>query len=109
MCRDLAEAAMTRSAGPYRMAKDPGQEWARRPARASGRCLLLSVTAQPLDIENRHPTIFQPQQALLLQLVQRPVRVLPRHAGECADFLLRDLQMRLGVRIEDRVEQRGDA
>ena len=45
----------------------------------------------------------------LLQPVQRAVGVLARHAGERADLLLGDLQMRGRFRIEDRIEQRGDA
>src|SRR4051794_14762075 len=70
---------------------------------------LIPVTAQPLDIEDGDTAIFQPEQALFLQPVQRAVSILAGHARERTDLLLGDLEMRGGFRIEDGIEQRGDA
>ncbi len=44
-----------------------------------------------------------------LQPLQALVGVLPGNAGERSDFFLGDLQMRSRGRVENRVEQRGDA
>jgi hypothetical protein len=41
---------------------------------------LLAVTAQALEVEDGHPAIFEPKQALLLQPLQALVGVLPRDA-----------------------------
>ncbi len=54
------------------------------------------------------PPYSEPQQAFLLQPLQALVGILPRNTGERSDFFLRDLEMTRQVRIENRVEQRGD-
>jgi hypothetical protein len=46
---------------------------------------LLAAPAQPLEVDDGHPAIFEPQQALLLQPLQALVGVLPR-MPESADF-----------------------
>ena len=82
----------------------------RGPARLGTFCRLrlLAVMAQSLEIDDGHAAIFEPQQAFLLQPLQAPVRILPGDAGQGADFLLRDLQMKRQGRIENGIEQRSD-
>ena len=41
---------------------------------------LLAVTAQPIQIEDSHPAIFEPEQPLFFQPIQALVGVLPRDA-----------------------------
>src|ERR1700736_1672847 len=69
----------------------------------------LAIAAQPLEVDHRHAAIFEPQQTLLLEFLQALVGILPGHAGQRADFLLRDLQVTRQVRIKNGIEQRGDA
>src|SRR5882757_2858333 len=68
----------------------------------------LAVMAQPLDIDDSHPAIFEPEQALLLQSLQALIGILPRHSGQRPDLLLGDLEVTREVGIEDGVEQRSD-
>jgi len=71
--------------------------------------VLLAITAQLFEIDDRHATIFESEQPLPLQSFQALVGILPGDAGESADLLLRDLQMARQVRIENGIEQRCDA
>ena len=66
---------------------------------------LLAIAAQPLEIDDRHTAIFEPQEALLFQPLQALVGILPGDPGQRADFLLRDLQVTRQVGVEDRIEQ----
>src|SRR5207237_1044227 len=66
---------------------------------------LLAVAAQPLEIDDRHAAIFEPQQTLLFQPLQALVCVLPGDPGQRADFLLRNLQVTRQVGVEDWIEQ----
>src|SRR6476646_9648019 len=68
----------------------------------------LAVVAQAFEFDDGDAAIFEPQQAFLLQPLQALVGILPRNTGERSDFFLGDLDMARHVRIENRVEQRGD-
>src|SRR4051812_11486935 len=73
-----------------------------------GRPSLLAIVAQPLEVEDGHATIFQPQEPLLLQPLQALVGVLPGDAGERPDFLLSDFEVAREIGIENGIEQGGD-
>src|SRR5438093_2652811 len=74
----------------------------------ASRPVLLAMMAQAFEFYDGDAAVFEPQQAFLLQPLQALVGILPRNSGERSDFLLRDLEMAGQVRIENRIEQRGD-
>ena len=73
------------------------------------RVRLFAIVMQLLQIENRYTGIFKLEETSLLQFLQTLVRILARDADERPDFLLGDVEMARGLRIEDRIEQRRDA
>src|SRR3954469_11647317 len=70
---------------------------------------LFAVVPQALQLEDGDAAIFKSQEAFLFQPVQTLVGILPGDARQRSDFLLGDVEMKCRVRIEDRIEQRGNA
>src|SRR4029453_11963340 len=68
----------------------------------------LAMMAQAFQFDDGDAAVFEAQQAFLLQALQALVGILPRNTRERSDFFLCDLEVTRHVRVQNRVEQRGD-
>ena len=64
--------------------------------------------AQPVELDDRDPAIFEPQQPLALEPLQALVGVLPGDSRQRPDLLLGDFKVQGKLGIENRIEQLGD-
>jgi hypothetical protein len=61
--------------------------------------------SQPCHVKNSDRAVFDLQEPRIGEFVKRAVGVLPRKAGQPADFFLRKTQRRIRYGIELRIEQ----